>query len=97
MCGSSLTPSAICALARPHYNAMRVLNHFLSADLNEAAGAAAARALRTVEDRVVTGDSRDNTHRADARRARTPQLRYHHDPFVLESRRTLRRPHWCAH
>src|SRR5437867_2999518 len=42
------------------------------ADLNEAAGAAADRPFVDGSDRVVTGDSCDDTHGADARRARTP-------------------------
>ena len=42
------------------------------ADLNEAAGAAADPTICGRCDRVVTGDSCDNTHGADARRARTP-------------------------
>src|ERR1035441_9688908 len=43
----------------------------------------------TLADKVVTGDSCDDTHGADARRARTPQLRYHHHSLVPEGRRAF--------
>ena len=64
----------------------------MQADLNEAAGAAADSRIRDrLRDIVVTekGDFCENTYPADARRARTPQLRCHDDSVVPESGRAF--------